>query len=123
MSLLIKNAEIITADQRYKADIRCDGETITSIGPKLTAPPGAEIIDATGKPSRNNVIQRYGRGVRQAEGKTELLFYDIADRGNSKFTDAAWARYRALKETGAPITILRDSSTQTLAAAKAGKPR
>lgn len=63
------------------------------------------IIDATGKPSRNNVIQRYGRGVRQAEGKTELLFYDIADRGNSKFTDAAWARFRALKETGAPITF------------------
>src|SRR5262245_60283585 len=49
MPLLIKNAEIVTADQRYKADTRCDGETITSIGPSLSAPPGAETIDAAGK--------------------------------------------------------------------------
>jgi dihydropyrimidinase len=49
MSLVIKNAEIVTADQRYRADIRCDGETITSIGPNLSTPPGAEVIDASGK--------------------------------------------------------------------------
>jgi dihydropyrimidinase len=49
MSLLIKNAEIVTASERYKADIWCEGETITSIGPNLPAPPGAEVIDAAGK--------------------------------------------------------------------------
>src|SRR4051812_17815319 len=49
MPLLIKNGEIVTADARYQADIWCDGETITRIGPGLTAPPGAEVIDATGK--------------------------------------------------------------------------
>jgi superfamily II DNA or RNA helicase len=79
------------------------------------------IIDATGKPSRNNVIQRYGRGVRQAIGKKELLFYDIADRG-SKYMSAAWARQRALRETGAPIRQLSSSSARALAAAKAGSP-
>ncbi len=49
MSLLIKNGEIVTASERYKADIWCAGETITAIGPNLPAPPGAEVIDATGK--------------------------------------------------------------------------
>src|SRR4249920_1374881 len=49
MSLLIKNGEVVTASERYRADIWCAGETITSIGPNLPAPPGAEVIDATGK--------------------------------------------------------------------------
>ena len=49
MSLLIRNGEIITATERYSADIFCENETITRIGPGLTAPPGAEVIDASGK--------------------------------------------------------------------------
>ncbi len=49
MPLLVKNGEIITADARYQADILCDGETISQIGPNLTAPPGAEVVDAAGK--------------------------------------------------------------------------
>src|ERR1044071_8103347 len=49
MSLLIKNGEIVTADSRYIADIFCEGETITRIGRDLTAPPGAQAIDAKGK--------------------------------------------------------------------------
>jgi dihydropyrimidinase len=49
MALLIKNGEIVTADARYGADIVCVGETITSIGAGLAAPPGADVIDAAGK--------------------------------------------------------------------------
>src|SRR3954466_14627040 len=49
MSLLIRNGEIVTASERYVADIFCEGETITRIGRGLEAPPGAEVIDATGK--------------------------------------------------------------------------
>jgi dihydropyrimidinase len=49
MSLLIKNGEIITADSRYTADIYCEGETITKIDRNLEAPPGTDVIDATGK--------------------------------------------------------------------------
>src|SRR5476649_2052654 len=49
MALLIKNGEIITADSRYGADIYCEGETITRIGPRLEAPPGTEVVDAKGK--------------------------------------------------------------------------
>ena len=49
MALLIKNGEIVTASERYRADIYCEGETITRIGPDLQASPDSEVIDATGK--------------------------------------------------------------------------
>jgi dihydropyrimidinase len=49
MSLLIKNGQITTATDQYTADILCEGETISAIGRDLTAPAGAEVIDATGK--------------------------------------------------------------------------
>ncbi len=49
MSLLIRNGEIVTATDRYVADIFCEDETITKIGRDLDAPNDAEVIDATGK--------------------------------------------------------------------------
>src|SRR5260370_6561568 len=49
MSLLIKNGEIVTASERYVADIFCEGETITRIDRGITPPKGAEVIDAKGK--------------------------------------------------------------------------
>lgn len=49
MSLLLKNADIVTATRRFQADILCADGLITEIGPDLTAPDDAEIIDATGK--------------------------------------------------------------------------
>ncbi len=52
MSLLIKNGEIVTATERYIADIWCEGETISLIAPNIDEPPDgsvAEVIDATGK--------------------------------------------------------------------------
>lgn len=49
MPLLVRNADIVTADSRSRADIFVENETITRIGPNLEAPPGTEIVDATGK--------------------------------------------------------------------------
>src|SRR5580704_1684225 len=49
MALLIKNGEIVTASERYVADIWCEDEVITRIDRNISAPPGAEVIDATGK--------------------------------------------------------------------------
>lgn len=48
MSLLIKNGEIITASERFHADIYCENETITHIGPNLDIE-ADEVIDASGK--------------------------------------------------------------------------
>ena len=49
MALLIKNGEIVTASERYQADIYCEDETISRIDRHISAPPGATVIDATGK--------------------------------------------------------------------------
>src|SRR5262244_2596363 len=49
MPLLIKNGEIVTASERYVADIFCEDETITRIDSSIKAPPGTEVIDAKGK--------------------------------------------------------------------------
>lgn len=49
MPLLIRNGEIITTDARFHGDIYVEDETITRIGTRLDAPPGAEVIDAKGK--------------------------------------------------------------------------
>jgi dihydropyrimidinase len=49
MSLLVKNGEIVTATERYKADILCTDETITRIEKNIPPPPDAEVIDAAGK--------------------------------------------------------------------------
>ncbi|HOX57178.1 MAG TPA: dihydropyrimidinase [Candidatus Paceibacterota bacterium] len=49
MPLLIKGGEIVTASERYVADILCSGETIVRIEPNIPPLPGMEVIDATGK--------------------------------------------------------------------------
>ena len=49
MPLLIRNADVVNADSRFRADIFAEGDTITRIGTNLEAPPGTEVIDATGK--------------------------------------------------------------------------
>src|ERR1700681_3230386 len=49
MALLIRNADIVTADSRNRGDIYVEGETIARIGRDLEAPPGTEVVDAAGK--------------------------------------------------------------------------
>jgi dihydropyrimidinase len=49
MALLIKNGEIITAGERFIADIFCENETITRIERNIAPPPGTEVIEAEGK--------------------------------------------------------------------------
>jgi dihydropyrimidinase len=49
MGLLIRNGEIVNVGSRQHADIFVEHETVTRIGKNLEVPPGAEIVDATGK--------------------------------------------------------------------------
>jgi len=49
MSLLIKNGTVVNSDAELLADVLCEGETITRIARNIEPPPGAEVIDATGK--------------------------------------------------------------------------
>ena len=49
MSLLIKNGEIVTPDERYVADIFCEGETITRIDRRIDNVKADEVVDASDK--------------------------------------------------------------------------
>jgi dihydropyrimidinase len=49
MSLLVRNGNIVTANDRYTADIYCDGEKISLIGKNLDVSKDTRVIDATGK--------------------------------------------------------------------------
>lgn len=60
------------------------------------------IIDGTGRPNRNAAKQRYGRGVRTAENKARLLYFNIYDIGNS-FQYVSETREQSLYETGAEM--------------------
>jgi len=46
MSLLIRGGTIVTAEQRYRADVLCAGGVIAAIGPDLEVPAGASVVDA-----------------------------------------------------------------------------
>ena len=48
-SSLLKNGTLITAAETFQADILVEGETIAQIGPSLSAPEGARVVDASGK--------------------------------------------------------------------------
>ncbi|MFN9911887.1 MAG: amidohydrolase family protein, partial [Pirellulaceae bacterium] len=49
MSYLIQQGQIITASDRYVADILVEGESIVAIGHHLPIPPHTTIVDARGK--------------------------------------------------------------------------
>ena len=49
MGLLIKNGDVITADSRSRCDIYVEDQTISRLGTNLQAPPGTEVIEASGK--------------------------------------------------------------------------
>ena len=51
MSLLIRNGRVIDPANQIDAiaDVLIEGSTIARVGPKLSAPEGGEIVDATGK--------------------------------------------------------------------------
>jgi dihydropyrimidinase len=50
MPLFIRGGQIVTASDTYRADICCEGESITKIGADIgPPPPGATLIEAAGK--------------------------------------------------------------------------
>lgn len=49
MGIVIKNGEVVTASERFAADLRLDGGTITDMAVKLEPRSGDETIDAAGQ--------------------------------------------------------------------------
>lgn len=49
MSIVIRNGNIVNADQTFAADIYCEDGKIVAIGPDLDVPANAEVVDASGQ--------------------------------------------------------------------------
>lgn len=62
------------------------------------------IIDAAGMQSKNNALQKFGRGVRKHKDKTGLWYFDIADTDDqnkkNRYQKAARKRKCAFVKTG-----------------------
>src|SRR5438046_10692514 len=91
MALLIKNGEIVTASERYIADIFCENETITRIDRNIPATQGAEVIDAKGKFSFPGFIDSHIRIYWTFMGTFANDTHETASKaaltcGNSPFT-------------------------------------
>ncbi len=76
------------------------------------------IVDATGAPNENGAIQRFGRGVRKAEGKQDLVYVDITDKIGTTLTDASTFRIGSWRKIGIPVTELPNGDLDGLL----GKP-
>lgn len=60
------------------------------------------IIEASSLKSRNDTIQKFGRGVRNFDGKDALVYFDIGDIDN-RFEESADSRRSALLSAGIPV--------------------
>jgi len=49
MSLIIRGATVVTAEHEFRADVVCAEGVITAVGPGLSAPADAKVVDGTGK--------------------------------------------------------------------------
>lgn len=73
------------------------------------------IVDMAEMKSKNDVQQKFGRGVRLHKNKAELLYIDIGTQ-TGRFAQAAVSRARALKKAGVKvITVQARGVTKVLA--------
>jgi superfamily II DNA or RNA helicase len=63
------------------------------------------VVIGTGGKSVIETLQRIGRGMRPAPGKTECEVYDIMDEGNTWMEKHARERMKAYEKAGHPVTV------------------
>jgi superfamily II DNA or RNA helicase len=97
-------------EERIKAKSRFESGKIKLVIASTVFTKGVDIkrvdaiIDAAGLKSKNDAIQKFGRGVRLHEDKSGLLYFDIADidpdNPDNSFAKASKSRSRAFKGAG-----------------------
>ena len=112
MATLLRNGEIITASDRYVADIKIDGEKITQIGLGLVAAPGDTEVDCTGRWIIPGGIDVHTHLDMPFMGTTSSDdFYTERPASSTSPSPAATSRTRALTISGAKKPRTRPSST------------
>jgi superfamily II DNA or RNA helicase len=54
--------------------------------------------------SRNDAVQKFGRGIGLFDSKTELIYIDFGTQGLNKMGENARSRVTAFKRAGIPVT-------------------
>jgi dihydropyrimidinase len=107
MGLIIRNGEIVTAAERFHADVRVEGGTIVDLGTRLEPKTGDETIDAAGQYVLPGFIDPHvhmalpfmstasvddfevGGASGAAGGTTTFIDFCMQDRGESLLTAIA----------------------------------
>jgi superfamily II DNA or RNA helicase len=67
------------------------------------------MFDLAELPSKNDCIQKFGRGIGWLDGKQELVYIDFATQGNNGLASAAKKRISAFRAAGIPVTQVKVS--------------
>ncbi len=98
----------VHVDERVSAQKRFEEDKLRVILTNVVFKKGINIkkidmiIDGAAMKSKNDAVQKYGRGVRLCDGKEGLLYFDVSDVGN-RFEKASMSRMSALKKIGVPV--------------------
>ena len=63
------------------------------------------LINASGGKAEHSIIQQMGRGLRTAEDKEVLRYYDFIFKTNEYLEDHSWSRHKTLESEGHDIEI------------------
>lgn len=65
------------------------------------------MIDMAEGKSKNDPVQKFGRGLRLHKSKSELIYVDFGTQGHGRFAKASISRRRALQAAGISVTMAR----------------
>jgi len=66
------------------------------------------MIDLAEGKSKNDPVQKFGRGLRLHPAKDELIYIDIGTDGKGRFARRAAIRRKALRDAGIDVTVVRN---------------
>jgi len=66
------------------------------------------MIDMAEGKSKNDPVQKYGRGLRLHPDKSELIYIDFGTDGDGRFAKAAASRRKALRDAGIQVTVVKN---------------
>jgi len=104
--------EIAVKDRRQSKEHFEDGDIKLLIANKVFKK-GTSIkridamIDMAEGKSKNDPVQKFGRGLRLHTEKSEFLYLDFGTQGHGRFAAAATSRRRALKKAGISVTTVQ----------------
>jgi len=107
----------VPIEERQKAKTMFEDEDLNLILSTKVFKKGVSIkridamIDLAEWKSKNDAVQKFGRGLRLHADKNELIYIDFGTAGHGRFAAKATSRRRALQKAGIDVTVAHDISS------------